>query len=96
VEEQGAQKGRAALGLGPQPAYVVITGSKWASVPAGDILAVERGFTVGDITDAVVSHGDVPDRVVRADLTDLEAKCGAEVDRRQKLMDAAFKLGRGR
>jgi hypothetical protein len=89
---EGAKRGRVVFGLDRQPAYVVVNGSRWASAPAGEILGGEPGYTLSDLTDAVVYHGDVPDTVVRADLTELKAKYGAEFERRGKLMEEAFKL----
>ncbi len=95
--DAGARKGRATFGLGAQPAYVVVKGTKWASLPAAEMLA-EPKFVMSDVTDAVVYHGDAPDRVVPADLSDLKAKYGAEFERRRKLTADALKLwlGRGR
>jgi hypothetical protein len=53
---------------------------------------IDSGLTMGDVIDAVVYHGAVPDSVVRADLTDLKAKYGAERERRANLMRQAFEL----
>jgi len=42
-----------------------------------------------DETDALVYQGNVPDRAVPADLSDLRSKYGAEMERRRRLtMDA--------
>ena len=90
---QGAAKGREVFGLGADPAYVVVKGTRWASTPAAGI---EPGpfttRTMGDILDAVVYHGDVPDTVVPADMAALRAKMGAELDRRSKLTREAAKI----
>lgn len=92
VGTEGALQGKKIFGLGDDPAYIVVTGTKWASLAAGQILAVEPKWTMGDILDAAVFHGNVPDKVVPADLTELKAKYGQEFERRRKLMEEAFKL----
>jgi hypothetical protein len=94
VGSEGARAARDVFGFGDKPTYTVITGTKWASTPAGDLLAVEARWKMGDLLDAIAYHGNVPDSVVRADLTVLKAKLGAELDRRSKLMDEAQKLMR--
>ncbi|MGH7615145.1 MAG: hypothetical protein ACREMW_14035 [Gemmatimonadales bacterium] len=88
---RSAQKGREVFGLGTQPAYIVVNGSKWATLPASDLL--ERGRTsLGKVLDAIVYHGAMPDSVVRADLTVLNTKYGPELARRRRLIQDAFKL----
>jgi hypothetical protein len=86
------EKARTVFGLAAKPAYVVVTGTKWASTPATGMTTIEPRFTMGEVIDAVVYHGDVPDSVVRADLSILKAKYGAERERRTKLIMEAFKL----
>jgi hypothetical protein len=92
VGETGAQEGKMLFGLGDQPAYIVINGTARATAPAADALAVKPKLTMGDVTDAVVYHGAVPDTVVHADLTELKARYGTELARRGRLMDQAFRL----
>jgi hypothetical protein len=92
----GARRAKELFGFGSQPAYTVISGTKWDATPAVDLLPVRPRFTLGDVLDAVVYHGDVPDSVVRADLTVLNAKYGVEFRRRRILLDSAFALWRRR
>lgn len=92
----GTRRAKELFGFGNPPAYTVITGTKWAATPAADLLAVRPRFPLGDVLDAVVYHGDVPDSVVRADLTVLNAKYGVEFRRRRILLDSAFALWRRR
>jgi len=92
VGESGVRKGKALLQLGDQPAYVVVTGTKWASTSAGALLAVRPNLTLGDVLDAIVYQGDVKDSVVAADLSELKAKYGPELERRRTLINEAFKL----
>lgn len=95
--DTGARNGRTAFGLGSEPAYVVVTGTPRASLPAAGLLS-EPKVTLGDVADAVVYHGDRPDKAVSADLTELNAKYGKEFERRRKLNAEALKLwlARGR
>ena len=90
------EKARTELGLGAEPAYVVVTGTKWAAIPAAGMPTIDPGLAMGDVIDAVVYHGDVPDTVVSADLSTLKAKLGAELDRRTKLTLEAFELWQGK
>jgi len=84
---------RSTFSVGANPAYIVVTGEKWASTPAGELLEIVRpGVPLGDVLDAIVYHGAIPDSVVRADLTELKAKYGAELERRSRLTAEAFKL----
>jgi|GEM_PF-1520315 len=92
VGRDGPGRGRKRFGLGDAPAYVVVTGTSRTSVPAGDLVAVGPGLTLGDVLDAVVYHGNVRDSVVRADLTVLNQAYGPELQRRRQLMNEAFKL----
>jgi hypothetical protein len=81
----------AAGGLGKDPAYVAVAGTKWASAPMQD---GGRKYAVGDLADALVYHGDVPDVVVPADLTELKTVYGAELARRSKLIGEAIRIKR--
>jgi hypothetical protein len=92
VGPTGAERGRATFGLGAQPAYVLVEGTPWASTPAVGLVPAEPGSTLGAVLDALVYHGAVPDSVVRADLTELKAKYGAELERRATLLRQAFTL----
>jgi len=93
VRAAGASKGRTLFGLGSDPAYVLISESRWAAMPVEDMLtpALSR-FTFGQLYDAIVYHGDVPDSVVAADLVAFRAAMGPELDRRTKLLSDAVKL----
>ena len=63
----GVAKGRALVGLGDQPAYVLIAIAKWAPMPVEDMLipALSR-FTFGQLHDAVVCHDNVPECLTRS------------------------------
>ena len=80
------------FGLGDEPAYVVTTGTKWESYSAAGILPAFRGETIAQMGDAIAYLGLIPDVIVRADLTDLQTKYGAELARRRQLMKAAETL----
>ena len=86
------QKAWDVFGLGDEPGHVVVTGSEWASTPATGMGTIDPGLPMGDVVDAVVYHGNVPDSIVGADLSVLEANYGAELDRRRRLLLDAFKL----
>jgi hypothetical protein len=96
VGRKGAEEARKLFGFGNEPGYLAVVGTKAAFAPAGDLLVVNPKWTLGDITDAVVYHGNVPDSVVRADLTTLNAKYGPELARRSKLTREAYDLLQGR
>ena len=51
-----------------------------------------RRFTFGQLYDAIVYHGNVPDRVVSADMATFRAAMGPELDRRARLLADAVKL----
>jgi hypothetical protein len=89
---KSVEQGRAIFNLGNDPAYIVITGTKLAATPIGEMLVLQSKWTMGEVLDAIVYHGNVPDKVVPADLTVLKAKYGAEFERRGKLMDEALEL----
>ena len=88
---EGAQRGKEVFGLGAEPAYVVVNATPWASLPAADFLGRET-LSLGRVLDALVYHGDVPDSVVRADLTVLRAAYRSERERRSRLIQEAFRL----
>jgi len=90
---RGARSVRSVFGFGSNPAYLIVNGTQWSSTPARDLLeVVQPGVSLGDVLDAVVYHGEVPDSVVRADLSALKARYGAELERRRNLMVEAFRL----
>jgi len=93
VRAAGAAKGRALFGLAEAPAYVSISGSRWAAIPVEDMLtpALSR-FTFGQLYDAIVYHGNVADSVVAADMSAFRAAMGPELDRRAKVLADAIKL----
>ena len=84
-----AARAQKLFGLGDKPAYVVTTGTRWESHSAAGILPAFRGETIGQMGDAIAYLGLIPDVIVRADLTDLQTKYGAELARRRQLMEAA-------
>lgn len=89
----GGEKGRAVFGLAAEPAYIVVAGSRWTATPVEEMLIPPLArFTMGQVYDAVVYHGDVPDRVVGADMTAFRARMGPELDRRAKILADAIKL----
>jgi hypothetical protein len=49
-------------------------------------------FTFGQVYDAIVYHGTVPDSVVEADMVAFRATMGPELDRRAKILADAVKL----
>jgi hypothetical protein len=87
-----AARAQKLFGLGDKPAYIVTTGTKWESHPAAGILPAYRAETIGQMGDAIAYLGLIPDVVVKADLTDLQATYGAELARRRQLMEAAETL----
>jgi hypothetical protein len=93
VRAAGTAKGRQLFGLGDDPAYVLIAGSRWEATPVDDMLipALSR-FTFGQLYDAIVYHGNAPDSVVAADMVSLRSAMGPELDRRAKILGDAFKL----
>jgi hypothetical protein len=93
VRAAGAAKGRGLFGLGDEPAYVLIAGSRWAETPVDDMLtpALSR-FTFGQLYDAIVYHGNAPDSVVGPDMAALRAAMGSELDRRATILVDAVKL----
>jgi hypothetical protein len=86
------EKAHTVFGLGRDPAYVSITGTIRASVSASGMPTIDPALEMGDVIDAVVYHGEAPDSVARADLTELKAKYGAELERRATLIRQAFQL----
>jgi len=93
VRASGAAKGRTLFGLGDEPAYVLILGSRWSATSVEDMLTPAlRRFTFGQLYDAIVYHGSVPDRVVAPDMATFRAAMGPELDRRAKLLADAIKL----
>ena len=88
----GTTKGREIFGLAGQPAYLVVHGTQSSALDAAGLLERFERFKLGQVLDAIVYHGSVPDSVVRADLTVLNAKYGAELQRRGRLTREAFDL----
>lgn len=72
------------FGLGSNPAYIVLRGTKWESE--------ESTARMAKLYDAIMYHGDVPDKVSNADLSDLPASYRPELERRRRLLDDATKL----
>jgi hypothetical protein len=93
VRTAGAAKGRTLCGLGDAPAYVLVGGSRWSDTPVDDMLTPNLSrFTFGPLYDAIVYHGNAPDRVVGPDMAALKAAMGPELDRRAKTLLDAVKL----
>lgn len=89
----GTVQAQSVFGVGKDPAYIVITGSKWTSVTSVDTMAARPNRTLGQLTDAVVYHGDVEDVIApAADLTELKARYGAELARRSQLLREAARI----
>ena len=88
----GVERGREVFGLGSRPAYIVVNGTRWATLKSAGLLERFESLTLGEVLDAIVYHGSVPDSVVRADLTVLNAKYGPELQRRRRLMGEAVDL----
>ena len=74
---------------GKEPAYIALGGSQWAATP---FELSGRNFTWGQLYDAIVYHGDVPDKIVGPDMDAFKAAMGAELQRRAKLEADASKL----
>ena len=91
---EGAREGKRVFGLGTDPAYLLVTGTPRASLPAADMLMALRGESLEDMLDAIVYYGDTTDVVVGADLKDLKSKYGAELERRNHLLEEALQLRR--
>lgn len=93
--EDGMREGQRVFGLGDKPAYIPVTGTRWAPHPAGVMFQIgQRDLTLGDMLDAIVYYGDVADVVVPADPAELESKYGPELERRRRLLDEALRLQR--
>lgn len=88
----GIAKGRDIFGLDSQPAYLVVHGTQSSTLNAAGLLERFERFKLGEVLDAIVYHGSVPDSVVRPDLTVLNTKYGAELQRRRRLTREAFDL----
>lgn len=91
LSRKGVQRGKDVFGLGATPTYVVVNGSRWASLPAADFLQGETS-TLGAMLDAIVYHGEVPDSVVRPELPGFNSRYGSELQRRRSLIQEALKL----
>lgn len=90
--EAEVREARTHFRLGDDPEYFVTAGSRWGAMPATGPGVADGGFTMGEVADAVVYHGNVPDSVVPADLSVLRREYGAELERRRALLLEAFKL----
>jgi hypothetical protein len=95
IRKAGVEKGRKLFGFSAAPADVVIPGSRWAAMPAEDMLipALSR-FTFGQLYDAIVYHGDVPDTVAGSDMAAFRESMGPELDRRARILAEAIELRR--
>lgn len=82
-----------AFGLSDKPAYINVSGTKWATLPSSLFDAEAQG-RFGDLLDAVIWYGDTSDVVIDGDTTELEAKYGAELERRARLIDEVVEINR--
>jgi hypothetical protein len=92
LSRSGTTKGSEIFGFDHQPAYLVVRGAHSSTLSAAGLLERFERFKLGEVLDAIVYHGSVPDSVVRADLTVLNAKYGSELQRRRRLTREAFDL----
>jgi len=93
LRTSGVEEGRRVFGLGGDPAYIVLRGTKWESTPASGLLTAQQSAqTIGRLFDAIVYHGAVPDSVAQVDLTDLMSTYGPELERRKTLLADALKI----
>jgi hypothetical protein len=93
IRTVGVEKGRAVFALAAEPAYIVVADSRWTATPVEQMLTPSLArFTMGQVYDAIVYHGDVPDRVVGPDMAALRASMGPELDRRAKILADAVKI----
>ena len=81
------------FGLSDEPAYIKVSGTKWASLPSSLFDAEAQG-RFGDLLDAIVWYGDTSDVVIHGDTTELEAKYGTELERRARLIDEVYEINR--
>jgi hypothetical protein len=82
-----------AFGLSDKPAYINLSGTKWATLPSSLFDAEAQG-RFGDLLDAIIWYGDTSDVVIHGDTTQLEAKYGAELERRARLIDEVYEVNR--
>lgn len=93
IRKKGAEKARGLFGLGAEPEYILVEGSRWAATPAdGMLIPALAPLDVGQLYDAIVYHGDVPDSIVGPDMAAFKARMGPELDRRAKILADAIKL----
>lgn len=87
-DAQGAHEGRTRLGLGPEPALVPVTGTKHAGKKVGASFFkghTYSGARFGDLLDAVIFYGSIPNEVLNADEDALDPIFRREVARRDRL-----------
>lgn len=82
-----------AFGLSDKPAYINVSGTTWATLPSSLFDAEAQG-RLGDLLDAIIWYGDTSDVVIHGDTTELEAKYGAELERRARLIDEVHEINR--
>jgi hypothetical protein len=80
-----------AFGLSDKPAYIKVSGTKWASLPSS-LFDSEAQGRFGDLLDAIVWYGDTSDVFIYGDTTELEAKYGTELERRARLIDEVVEI----
>jgi Haem-binding uptake, Tiki superfamily, ChaN len=82
-----------AFELSDKPAYINVSGTKWASLPSSWFDSEAQG-RFGDLLDAIVWYGDTSDVFIDGDTTELEAKYGTELERRARLIDEVNEITR--
>lgn len=90
--ESGVREGAARLGLGPEPILVPITTTAFADEPAGAAFFEGHAFsgaTFGQLLDAAISYGNVPDTVSFVDEETLDPAFRREISRRDRLQREA-------
>ena len=80
-----------AFGLSDKPAYIKVSGTKWASL-ASSLLDSEAQGKLGDLMDALIWYGDNSVTFINGDTTEYKAKYTAELARRARLVDEVYEI----
>ncbi len=92
---EGVAEGKRVFTLGAEPQLILIRGTERAGLPATKMFFRGRhddATTLGDLLDAIVYHGDVPDVVVHADSAAVTPADRRELARRYALMEEARRV----
>jgi hypothetical protein len=92
ARKEAVAKAQSLFGLGPEPAYIVVAGTPWSTAPIDMLPPPLNTRKIGEVADAIVYHGAVPDSIVATDMATLRAQFGAELARREKILTDAVKL----